>query len=232
MIHLDRLVDLQAIDIRIEENARSRREAEASLADESSLDASHAALDNSDRHANEIRARLRSLELEANGIGDQIKTVEARLYDGRTINPKELSGLEQDAEMLKRRKNEVEDRMLDAMGELETAETTHGTNRSVFDRVSAERSAVTAHARAELAELEEAAFRLRRAREQLCAQIAPTDLTIYENLRREKKGRALAHIKGSSCEACGFSLPSGLASRARFSKELEFCNNCGRILIS
>ena len=232
MNRFDQLTEIQSIDMRIEENIRSRREAETRLGDKETLVASQKSLEETNRIVNEIRARLRSLELEENGMGDKIKEVEARLYDGRTNNPKELSGLEQDDEMLKRRRNEVEDKMLEAMVQLETAEAENSRNRAVLDQVSAETSGAAAHARVELEDLEAAAAKLSLAREQLCARIAPADLAIYENLRREKKGRVLVHIKGSACEVCGFSVPSGLASRVRVGNEIEFCSNCGRILIA
>jgi uncharacterized protein len=232
MNRFEQLAELQDIDMRIEENVRSRREAEARFGDDASLIASQKTVDDTNRLANEIRARLRSLELEVDGIEEKIKEVEARLYDGRTTSPKELSGLEQDAVMLKRRRNQVEDRMLEAMAQLETTEAAHVANRAALDKVSAETNTTTTRARAALEELEGALAKLNVARGQLSAQIAPADLAVYENLRREKKGRALARIKGSACEVCGFAVPSGVASRVRVGHELEFCSNCGRILIS
>jgi predicted nucleic acid-binding Zn-ribbon protein len=54
---------------------------------------------------------------------------------------------------------------------------------------------------------------------------------VYEGLIKSKKGRAVAHIKGAACSACGFAIPSGLASRARVGEELVFCVNCERILV-
>jgi uncharacterized protein len=232
MNRFDLLAQIQDVDIRIEENNRSRREAEARLSDSTTLDASQQAVADAEHRAHEIQTRLRSLELEANGIGDKIKAVESRLYDGRTSNPKELSGLEQDAEMLKRRKNEVEDQELEAMAQLEAAEAARARNREILEKVSAEMTTVASRARLTLEELRAADAKLTSTRQHLCSQIPAADLTIYENLRREKKGRALAHIKGPACEACGFSVPSGLASRVRMGQEMEFCSNCGRILIA
>lgn len=231
MSRLDQLADLQAIDIRIDEQARARREAEALLANNSALVSFHQTLAETTAHAKEIRARLTSLELEANGIEEHIKTVESRLYDGRTSNPKELSGLEQDSVMLKRRKSEVEDRMLEAMAELETVEMAERSGRQALEQAAGARSGAVTRATVAIESIDATTAKLRDSRQHISTLLVPADLAIYENLRTEKKGRAVAHIKGSSCEMCGFSIPSGVASRARVSQELEFCSNCGRILI-
>ncbi len=231
MSRLDLLIELYTIDMRIDENSRARQEAEARLADDAEVVAAQQAVDVTSQQVHELRARLRSLELEVDGLGDKIKGVDTRLYDGRISSPKELRGLEQDQFMLKRRKSEVEDRMLEAMAQLETAEAALTTQRTTLDRISADRSASTARDRNAIEELRSAADKLKHAREQLSAQIAPGDLAIYESLRRDKRGRALARMKGAACEACGFAVPSGLASRVRMGQELSFCVNCGRILI-
>jgi uncharacterized protein len=232
MNRLDLIAQLQEIDIRIEENDHARREAEGHLTEQARLVASQQLVDEAERRTHEIRTRLRSLELEETGIGERIKGVESRLYDGRTSNPKELSGLELDAEMLKRRKTETEDQELEAMAMLEASETALRINREALERISSEVSAAAARARLVLEDLHKAYVKLSSARGQLRARISPADLRLYDDLRSEKKGRALAHIRGSACEACGFSVPSGLASRVHMGQEMEFCSNCGRILVA
>jgi predicted nucleic acid-binding Zn-ribbon protein len=231
MSRLDLLAELQAIDIRIAENSRTEREVNQRLVDDVELVTAQQAVDAAVIHANEIRARLRSLELEVNGIIDKIKTVDARLYGGLITNPKELTGLEQDELMLKRRKSEVEDQMLEAMSQQESTEAALAGHRADLERISADRSTSTARDQAALQVLKSTGDRVNRAREQLCAQIEPGDLALYESLRRDKKGRALSRMKGTACEMCGFSVPSGLASRARVGQELSLCPNCGRILV-
>jgi uncharacterized protein len=231
MNRLDRLSDLQTMDIRIEENRRARQEAEARLANDAARVSAQNDLEAANRAANQWRARLRALELEADSIGERIKGVDARLYGGRINNPKELSGLEQDELMLKRRKSEVEDRMLEAMAQLETAEAQVASRRAALDKITIARAAAHAHDHAQLEELGAEADKLKVAREQLRAQIAPADLQVYDDLFRTKKNRAVAHLKNTSCSACGFAVPSGLASRAKLG-ELVFCANCGRILVS
>ncbi len=230
MNRLDLLSELQTLDLRLEENRRLQQQAESRLADDSALATARAEFEAARRQADGIRARLGSLELETGTIDDKIKNVDARLYGGKIGNPKELSGLEQDELMLKRRKSEVEDRMLEVMAELETAEVLVRAKRVALEKISAARATSNAQDQTKLAELKTAAEKLNTAREQLRAQIAPPDRQVYDDLLRTKKGRAIVHIKSNSCPMCGFGVPSGQASRIRLG-ELEFCTNCGRVLV-
>lgn len=231
MNRLDQLAELQTIDMRIDENSRARREAEAVIGNDSALSGLHQALASGATQTKEARARLAILELEVKSIEVNIKTVEERLYDGRTSNPKELSGLEQDVVMLKRHKAQVEDTLLDAMVRLEALEDAERANRDALGKASGERAGAVMRATESMAGLEAASAKLIKSREAVVARVAPGDVTIYENLRREKKGRAVSHLRGPACEACGFSLPSGVLSRVKVGQEIEFCSNCGRILI-
>lgn len=231
MNRLDQLAELQSIDMRIDENSRARREAEAVIKNNSALAPLQQSLAAGAAESKETRARLVALELEVKGIEDNIKMVESRLYDGRTSNPKELSGLEQDEEMLKRHKAQVEDLMLEEMARLETLERAERATRDALVKASGERSGAVIHATDTLANLDAGAAKLRQSREALLSRLPPGDVGIYENLRREKKGRAVSRLRGPACEVCGFSLPSGVLSRVRVGQEIEFCSNCGRILI-
>lgn len=230
MTLLDRLNDLQAIDIRIEDNARARQETAKRLADDSTQRAAQSAFDDATRRAHEIRAHVRALELEVNGLDDKIKSVTARLYGGKVTNPKELSGLDQDVKMLRRRLSELEDQLLGTLAEVDSAETEMTNLRAAHDKIVRARNESVARDTAALRELGTAGEELRHARAHAAAQIPAVELQRYESLRGEKKGRAVTHLKGTACALCGFTVPSGLASRARVGEELVFCSNCGRIL--
>jgi predicted nucleic acid-binding Zn-ribbon protein len=231
MNRLDLLQELQAVDMRIDEHLRTRRELEDRLSDESAVAASRRESDAAQSRVTALRTRLRTLELEEQSLEDKIKSVDARLYGGRVSNPKELSGLEQDEQMLKRRQSELEDRMLELMADAESAEADASAKRAALEKISAARDESNTRDRAARAESESAEAKLNAAREQLRSQLAADDVRVYDSLRREKRGRALAQIKGANCSACGYAVPSGLASRVRVGEELVFCTNCGRILV-
>jgi len=150
MSRLDLLQDLQAIDMRMDDGIRTHREIETRLADESAVTSAQRDADSTQSHLATLRARLRTLELEEQSLMDKIKSVDQRLYGGRVNNPKELSGLEQDAQMLKRRQSELEDQMLQVMAETENAEADALAKRAALEKISAARGELIARDRAAL----------------------------------------------------------------------------------
>ena len=66
------------------------------------------------------------------------------------------------------------------------------------------------------------------------ATLAPIDsslLQIYEDLRQQRRGIAVAEITDNACAACGGTLNSAIQQSAR-SQKLVNCPTCGRILYS
>lgn len=224
------LVELQNMDMRNDENAAVRARVEKSLADAAELDAARAALAQSDTNISALKAQLRSLELEAQGLTEKIKQVNERLYSGRITNAKELAGLNQDEKMLERRKSELEDRELALMEQIEAADHRITDTRAAFEKISAQTAARQDKDRAMLSQLDASDAELARKRDALRAQLDANTLRVYDHLRATKKGRAVAPLKNTSCSACGFAVPSGLISRVKVGTELVFCTNCERIL--
>ena len=67
-------------------------------------------------------------------------------------------------------------------------------------------------------------------RQAIVAQLDPELVRTYDVLRKSKKGRAVAPIKGTSCSLCGHEIPIGLLPR-QAGNEVMFCSNCERILL-
>lgn len=231
MNRLDLLSDLQEIDIMLDTSAARRKQLTAELSDESRVVSARADFNSATHRDSDLRARLRELELEEEGLEDKLRQVNGRLYGGMVGNPKELSGLEQDARMLDRNKNGIEDRMLELMTELDNSEKEENAARMTLERAIADQNELATRNDALLKELEQVEEHEIQKRDALRAQLSPSDIQVYEGLRRRKKGRALANIKGAACSVCGYDVPSGLASRARIGEELVFCPNCERILV-
>ncbi|MBI4673871.1 MAG: hypothetical protein HY741_19670 [Chloroflexi bacterium] len=224
------LVELQNMDMRSDENTVLRAATEKSLADTADLNAARAVFAQSDTRTTELKAQLRSLELETQGLAEKIKQVNERLYSGRITNAKELAGLNQDEKMLQRRKRELEDHELALMEQIEAADNLAAAKRAALETISAQTNARHDKDRAALLALDALDAALAHKRAGLRAQLDANTLRVYDTLRVTKKGRAVAPMKNSSCSACGFAVPSGLASRLKTRSELVYCVNCERIL--
>jgi predicted nucleic acid-binding Zn-ribbon protein len=77
------------------------------------------------------------------------------------------------------------------------------------------------------------AIKLEQLAEEREATLAPIEtnmLQIYEGLRQQKNGVAIAEVDDNSCASCGATITASLLQNARSQKQLAHCPSCGRIL--
>ncbi|MGH7863307.1 MAG: zinc ribbon domain-containing protein, partial [Candidatus Dormibacteraceae bacterium] len=80
------------------------------------------------------------------------------------------------------------------------------------------------------AQLKDDAAALDAERGKVARSVAPASLAQYEQLRRDKRGRAVSKVERSTCQGCRIALPMGLVQRVRAGRDFVFCPSCGRIL--
>lgn len=221
---------LQETDVALDSRRGSRDDAAARLGESEDLVAARAGVDELASSLSAARGTQKDVELEADDLKSKIGPAETKLYSGAIKNPKELADLQADIDQLKRHLSAVEDRDLEALTQLETAENEHRA-------AAAELSAIETAWNDEQAELTErlkilaieiAEFGIQRAEE--AAEIAPDILRTYDHTRTARQGRALAKLDRNLCLGCRISLPTNVVNKARAGNVLVQCPNCERIL--
>jgi uncharacterized protein len=160
----------------------------------------------------------------------KIEQVEAALYGGKVRNPKELQDLQNELAALKRHLLVLEDRQLESMEEEE--QTTSGVSDSSAALQNARDQYETrlAMLRAEQKRLENDSANMESERRVAVSSIDQADYLLYEQLRRERRGVAVARVSDRACSACGSTLNAMLLQAARSQTQLNRCDICGRIL--
>ncbi len=175
---------------------------------------------------------LKSVEMEAASQKIKIEQAESSLYGGRVQNPKELQDLQKDVASLKKHLSTLEERELEAMIAAESAENNLQSANTQLEliqaRLGSEHKKLIEDQSSLVIEIE----RLVEEREATLAPIESSLLQIYEDLRLQKRGTAIAEITDNSCGACGSTINSALQQNARSQKQLAHCPICGRILFS
>jgi predicted nucleic acid-binding Zn-ribbon protein len=82
----------------------------------------------------------------------------------------------------------------------------------------------------EQATLTDEARHLHAERQAEVSSIPPEDITIYQNLRQQRRGVAVARVSEKTCSACGSTLSTALLHAAHSPNQLTRCDTCGRIL--
>jgi predicted nucleic acid-binding Zn-ribbon protein len=231
---VDRLIELQEIDMAIDrlesrrrdleggdEVAQARRGAEAA---EERLGELRLALDSV------VREQTR-LESEADSLERKIDAEQRRLYDGSVANPKELEAIQHEVANLRQRKGRVED---DILSQMERREDMEGR----LPKLEAELQ----EARDRLAEIESGSEReftdvsagLDSRREERNALVPSFDeelLELYEDLRSSKKGIGAARLLDGVCQGCHQKLSALELDRIKRSEGIRRCEYCRRILV-
>lgn len=227
---LGTLYRLQRVDQEWDEKAKLYQSVAQQLNDASELNARREAQQQRLRTLAETQSRLQDGELELESLQQKAAQIEDDLYSGRIRSPRELESLRQDGEYHRRRISELEDRVLELMGEVETLEAAAQQGQEALDAFEA-RWAETHRALIEqYKELRARLQALQAAREQLRGQLGRSELALYDELRRSKGGQALAPAREGICQVCRVMVPSFKAQVLQRGDTVVTCEGCGRIL--
>lgn len=224
------LVRLQQIDSEMDARRSRLAEIDRALASDGGVSAPRAALGAAKAALAQARVTARALEAEVQAAGLKAGEVESVLYGGRVTHPRELEDLQDDLASLKRRRAALEDKLLDAMVEVESDEAAEQVALARLVEAEAALQASRAALSAERSTLESALARMDVEREAAEAPIPGADRELYRALRQRKHGLAVARLADGACTVCGVAPSSSRAQAARQGNEIIFCGNCERIL--
>lgn len=172
-------------------------------------------------------------ELESRSLTERIQDAEFKLMSGEVRNPKELESLQSSIDAMRRHKETVEERNVEAMLKLEELNGSLGTQQHKLTSLETDWRSKQQAIDDELQQRKKEFVYLKRLREQTVEKLSATDLEQYEHLRRRKNGVAVARLEGDVCNACHMQVPRGVISEIRRSNSaVTFCPGCGRILYS
>lgn len=230
MSHSFKLFRLQQIDSSIDKGRARIKEIDQLLADDSQVQNSQRRLELA---KNERYTADKNLRIAEQNVKDQrlkIERSQSTLYSGRIVNPKELQDLELESEALKRYLTTLEDRQLEEMFAYDEAEDNFNEisdqHTSLLTQVEKEKDELSA----EKIELIEELDRQESERYAAAGNIDSGDIRLYETLRIQKKGIAVARVLDKTCAACGSTLTAATFSSAQVPTKLTRCSACGRIL--
>lgn len=224
------LYQMQKIDSEIDQIDAQLNKTVAELKADQSVITAQQTLAEAEKTRAASRKALHEAEEAVQAVQEKISTSEAALYDGSIHNPKELEGLQKETASLKRRLATLEDQQLEAMLELEKADEAFTRCQNALEATRADFSERQAGLLGEKDRLLKNRQRLKAERNAKVGSILPEYLEIYESLRMQKRGRAVALIEDNACLACGASIRPAQTQAARAPSQIVYCTSCGRIL--
>ena len=225
-----KLYRLQQIDSQLDRIRARVRQIEAALNEDQAV---KEAQTNLDQATQQLEAQHKSLRYAEEKVREQrvkIEQTEATLYSGKVRNPKELQDLQNETAALKRYRSTLEDRQLEVMIAVEEAEAEQLESKQALEQVQEQFQKQSGELTQEQTTLNAELARLETEREAAARSIETADLTLYNQLRQQRRGIAVAKVSDNACSACGSTLNSSLLHQARSPSQIVRCDTCGRIL--
>jgi predicted nucleic acid-binding Zn-ribbon protein len=224
------LYTLQEIDSAIEAVRASLTTVEEQLGESEELVAGRQAVDEARDALEGVSRQQRDQEWQVDDLRSRLSDVEGKLYGGSVRNPKELAGVQEEANILKGQLRRREDELLDLMVRVEEGQAAlreaEESLAEVEGRWRQEQKELTSEKErleGELAGLEE-----RRGRQS--GLVEAKVLALYDNLLQRRQGRAVVKVERGMCGGCRISLPMTVLQKARSGLDVVQCVSCERIL--
>ncbi len=225
-----KLFRLQQVDSQLDQVRARLHEIELILSDNAALRQAQENERSAEQAWKDAQKALRHAEQEVQAQRIKIEQTDASLYGGKIRNPKELQDLQRELASLKRHITVLEDRQLENMLAVEDAEAGHQSASQA--REAAHLQAETQHAllSAEQNTLLHRVSGLESERQAIDNSIEKEDMQLYEQLRQQRRGVAVAKVTEKTCAACGSTLTPGQIQAAHSPTQISRCTFCGRIL--
>ncbi len=222
------LYQLQEVDLEIESTEQALKQVISRLGESKEVVRARDRLASERKRLEELEHQQHSLEWEADDLGTKVAKIEQKLYGGSIGNPKELANFQQEAEGMKLRRGQLEEKTLDIMDRVERAAASVGATSSELKTLEANWQIQQQQLSAEAEQLKATLSELEQKRQRLSAEIDTGMVELYHELKK-RKGTAVAKVEQGICRGCRISLSASELQRAR-SGSLTQCSSCGRIL--
>ncbi len=175
-----------------------------------------------------MKKAYRELDRNARDLLARIKGKEARLPSVKTN--KEYQAILKEMDAGKAENSRMEDRMLEMLDEIETAETTAGHIRSataiVRERVARDREEIASEQRRLITERDAVLRRFSEVDEELEASLKEKIGAVMARC----KTPAVVPVRNSVCFGCHMNIPRQLYNELQLYENLKYCPFCSRIL--
>jgi uncharacterized protein len=226
------LYRLQQVDSQIDQIKARLKVIRDILENDLELQTAARQFSSADNNYKDAQRALKQSEAEVEKQRIKIEQTESSLYGGRVHNPKELQDLQKEVASLKRYLEVLEERELEAMLVIETSEKVSQEAKARLDHVQSNRSDQNRDLTQESELLHKNLERLNTERQAVIGDLAQQKLSIYDQLRQQRRGIAVTTISDAACAACGTTLTPSQQQNARSTSQLFNCPSCGRILFA
>lgn len=224
------LQDLQAIDSEVEAGKVRLAKVLADLKADGTVVEARQSAETAQTHWRKWQTRQKDKQLELDGANAKRKQSHDRLYSGKVKSAKELLDLQNEVDALARRIAALEDEMIEILVMVEEAEEARDSAETTLSQLETEWSTQTETLNSEKQQLALKLNQLLTQRQQHITRIDKRNLTLYERIRKAKRGVAVVPLQQyNHCSGCRLSLSSEKV-KAIHEGRIITCTHCTRII--
>ncbi|WP_392676140.1 zinc ribbon domain-containing protein [Streptomyces sp. LN785] len=231
-----RLLDVQALDVRLSQLAHKRK----SLPEHAEIDSLTADLAQlrdllvaSQTEESDTAREQTKAEQDVDLVRQRAVRDQQRLDSGAVTSPKDLESLQREITSLAKRQGDLEDIVLEVMERRESAQERVTELTARVSAVQAKADDATARRDAATKELDEEAATVTKERELVAGSVPADLLKLYDKLRAQSGGVGAARLYQRRCEGCRLELNITEVNdvKAASPEAVLRCENCHRILV-
>ncbi|MFF3729107.1 zinc ribbon domain-containing protein [Streptomyces sp. NPDC002476] len=232
----NRLLDVQALDVRLSQLAH-RRKSLPEHAEIESLTSDLAQLRDlliaSQTEESDTAREQTKAEQDVDQVRQRAARDQQRLDSGAVASPKDLENLQREITSLAKRQGDLEDVVLEVMERREAAQERVTELSDRVSAVQAKADDATARRDAATEELDEETASVTKEREVVAASVPADLLKLYDKLREQQGGIGAARLYQRRCEGCRLELNITEINEVKAASPdtVLRCENCRRILV-
>ncbi|MFF1684670.1 MULTISPECIES: zinc ribbon domain-containing protein [unclassified Streptomyces] len=231
-----RLLDVQALDVRLSQLAHKRKslpehaEIESLNKDLTQLRDLHVAAQTEESDCAREQTKA---EQDVDQVRQRAARDQQRLDSGAVTSPKDLENLQREIASLAKRQGDLEDVVLEVMERRESAQERFEELTGRVASVQGKIDDATARRDASFEEIDGEAASVTKEREVVSGTVPADLLKLYDKLRIKEGGVGAARLYQRRCEGCQLELNITELNevRAAAADSVVRCENCHRILV-
>ena len=231
--NLKKLIELQSIDIRIIELERSKEEYPKTVEDlEKAISEAKAVSENSENRLGEVKNEKKVVEEQKTNAKLALEKSQERLNSIKTN--KEYDAVHSEIETHKHIISTAEKKLQRFSDEIDALENEVNEAKIGYDKIVEENQPQIDELNAKIATIDSAIAEVVSERDNLVPEINKHVVRTYDHIRAGRKsGKVLSIVDQTTrnCTICYQLLQPQVINQMRKENKIEYCQNCGSILI-
>lgn len=225
------LYELQQVDLQLAAATKSLAALDNGAALRKQLSDAEKRLESTSEEIRKIESDLQDNELNLKSIETKKQSFEKKLYAGQVVNPKELSSIEKEIEMLGKSRAKLDERILELYEIIETKRADMNKLEKVMVQFRQHVADLASKYQVKHKELSALTEQLTQERQKRMSAVTDRALlNRYESIRSRHKDTGLAKVENGQCGGCHVGLTSYTQRLLKEGEQYQTCESCGRIL--